>query len=93
MQVGQVSYLQDCTHDTQAFKYFLTGHLHLPNSQIILLMNKVATHNILDAFHKHLTTNTNINEGNAIISYYVGQGSCVMVLVLRIWIFGASASR
>jgi hypothetical protein len=41
-------------------------------------MNKSATRAaIIDAFHKHLTTNTNIDEGDAILFFYAGHGTRV----------------
>jgi hypothetical protein len=43
-------------------------------------MNKGATRSaILDAFQKHFTTNTEVDEGDAIILFYAGHGSRVTV--------------
>jgi hypothetical protein len=71
--------LEGCVNDAKAFKAFLTERLHVPDSQIMLLMNKGAIRSaILDAIHTHLATNTKINEGDAIVLFYAGHGSRVI---------------
>lgn len=65
-------------NDAKSFKAFITDYLHAPGSQIRLLMNESATRrNILDAFQNHLTDNAEIDEGDAIVFFYAGNGSRV----------------
>jgi len=70
--------LKGCVNDAKAFKTFLNGRLCVPDSQIVLLMNKNATRKaILAAFYKHLMRNDDICEGDTIIFYHAGHGSRV----------------
>lgn len=57
---------------------YLTQSLQVPESQIVSLTNETATRSaILDTFQKHLTNNTEIDNGDAIIFFYAGHGSRV----------------
>ncbi|KAJ7143187.1 caspase domain-containing protein [Mycena crocata] len=79
--------LNGCVNDAKAFKTFLTGSLHVPDSHIELIVNKDATRlNIISKFRSHLIGNPDIRDvsensaartGDTIIFFYAGHGSRV----------------
>ncbi|KAJ7138012.1 peptidase C14, caspase domain-containing protein [Mycena epipterygia] len=70
--------LEGCENDAQTVKTFLTNRFHIPESQIILLLNANATREaILENFQTHLIDNSSIEKGDAIIIYFAGHGSRV----------------
>ncbi|KAJ7137993.1 peptidase C14, caspase domain-containing protein [Mycena epipterygia] len=77
-QSNRIRNLEGCENDAQTIKSFLTDRFHLPESQIVFLLNADATRNaILENFQTHLIDNSSIEKDDAIIIYFAGHGSRV----------------
>ncbi|KAK7038276.1 caspase domain-containing protein, partial [Favolaschia claudopus] len=76
--------LQGCVHDAQTFRLYLVNRYHVPEEQIVSLINQDATrHHILRVFHQHLVENPAIEKDDTIVVYYAGHGS--QVEAPRLW--------
>ncbi|KAI0036962.1 caspase domain-containing protein [Vararia minispora EC-137] len=70
--------LSSCADDAENMKRWLMDDLHVPRSNIRLLVDdKASKRAIEDAFMNHLVSNPAIESGDAIIVYFAGHGSSV----------------
>jgi hypothetical protein len=73
---NEIPNLDGSVTDAKAIQSFLTDHLHVPDSHIVLLANEQATRSaIISHFESHLTHNTAIQNNDPIVIYYSGHGS------------------
>jgi hypothetical protein len=73
---GGIWNLHACVDDAKRIKHYLSDELHVPRDQIRLLLDRQATKQAIeDAFMEHLTNNTAIDRGDAMVIYFAGHGS------------------
>ncbi|KAF9241589.1 hypothetical protein BU15DRAFT_87172 [Melanogaster broomeanus] len=73
---GRIWNLEACADDVRRMKQWLIQDLHVPSSNIALLLNSEATRRrIEDTFMSHLVNNPAISQGDALIIYFAGHGS------------------
>ncbi|KIJ67785.1 hypothetical protein HYDPIDRAFT_37388 [Hydnomerulius pinastri MD-312] len=73
---GRIWNLEACADDARRMRQWLIQDLHVPASNVSLLINKEATkRSIEDTFMSHLVNNPTIARGDALLIYFAGHGS------------------
>ena len=67
--------LQGSVNDGNAFRKFLGETLHVPDDQVMMLVDDKATRaGILKAFFEHFIENSDIKRGDTIVFFFAGHG-------------------
>jgi len=75
---GRIWNLRSCENDARRMKRWLTEDLDVPCHHICLLLGSQATKSgIEDAFMSHLVNNPSVEQGDALLFYFAGHGSCI----------------
>ncbi|KIK91180.1 hypothetical protein PAXRUDRAFT_150073 [Paxillus rubicundulus Ve08.2h10] len=73
---GRIWNLEACADDARRMKQWLVQDLHVPSSNVAVLLNRQATkRHIEDTFMTHLVNNPDISQGDALLLYFAGHGS------------------
>ncbi|KAF8844302.1 hypothetical protein BDN67DRAFT_895037 [Paxillus ammoniavirescens] len=73
---GRIWNLEACADDARRMKQWLMQDLHVPSSNVAVLLNRQATkRHIEDTFMSHLVNNPEISQGDALLLYFAGHGS------------------
>ena len=72
---AQYSDLRGAVSDAEAMRSFLIGDLHVPEENIVSLLNSMATRARIIGELKALKTNCKIKRGDGIIVFFAGHGT------------------